>query len=443
MKTPTRPPRLLSRLILALTLFVVSLLSANHANAAARPAANNDNAVVISVSGAATYTDSAGAESRIRRGMTLPPGTTVTTSRNGFVTLRIADRQNVIRLRSDSVLTIDELSVRDIEGESVINAKMKLKKGSLLGNVKKLSAASHFEVQTAKGVAGIRGTVFEILAVGIVRCFRGQVTMIVVVAAVRSEITIGEGQQLDPGQRPEPNQPPRVIAIPLDADAAARLEINALRRIVGDRVEGDPHDLPREFRRLINEALKENQNADKGNVNATVRRQIIQRIVELVNKNAAAANANLNNLGFIEQVVAEAVRAAIQDADRSQAAATSAGAAAASYLNAVFILSDNATQSLNGIPILTRSNAQQNALEAARLAASLYDGLTSRDLSPQQAFAGALAACSYLAENPGDTTGARGHAETVAANFPIGGSIPVNNVNRFFVEKIISPTGED
>ena len=112
-------------------------------------------------------------------------------------------------------------------------------------------------------------------------------------------------------------------------------------------------------------------------------------------------------------------------------------------INAVFILSDNATQSLNGIPILTRSNAQQNALEAARLAASLYDGLTSRDLSPQQAFAGALAACSYLAENPGDTTGARGHAETVAANFPIGGSIPVNNVNRFFVEKIISPTGED
>lgn len=442
METPTRPHRILPRLSLALALSVASLLSATHASAAAKPAVNDDRAVVISVRGAATYTDATGAERRLKRGMRLPQGTTLATGRASFVVLRIADRQNVLRMRSDSVLTIDALSVRDVGGESVINARLKLEKGSLLGNVKKLSATSNFEVQTAKGVAGIRGTVFEILAVGIVRCYRGQVTMVVIVAAVRSEFTIGEGQQLDPGQRPEPNQPPRVVAIPLDANAAARLEINALRRIVGERVEGDPHNLPKEFQRLIQEALKENQNADKGNVNATVRKQIIQRIVQQVNNNANTAN--LNNLRLIEQVVAEAVRSAIQDANRSQAGATSAGAAAASYLDSVIIATG--VGSAGGAPlrpILTPATASQIALDAARLAAALYDGLISRDSSPQQAFAGALAACSYLAENPGDTFGARVHAETVAANFPAGDSLPVNNVNRFFVEKIISPTEDE
>jgi hypothetical protein len=442
MKTSFRPTPLLSRLILALALSAISFLSASQGRAAAKPAANANTALVISVRGSATHTDVAGTESRLKRGMALSQGATITTGPTGFVVLRIADRQNVLRVRSNSVLTIETLSVREVAGESVINTKMKLTKGSLLGNVKKLSAASNFEVQTAKGVAGIRGTVFEVLAVGIVRCFRGQVTMVILVAAVQSEITIGEGQQLNLGARPAPNQPPRVIAIPLDAQTGAQLEINALRRIVGEQVEGAPHDLPEKFRRLIKEALKENPNADNGNVNATELKKVIQRIVATVNNNADTAD--LNNLRLIEQVVAEAVRAAIQDASRSPAAATTAGAAAASYLDSVIVV--NGVGSNGGTvirPILDPTTAGRNALDAARLAASVYDGLIGGEASPQQAFAGALAACAYLAGNPGDAAGARNHAQTVAANVPAGDSIPVDNVNQFFVEKIISPNGED
>ncbi|MFT5030889.1 MAG: hypothetical protein ACI9VS_003351, partial [Candidatus Binatia bacterium] len=100
MKTSFRPTPLLSRLILALALSAISFLSASQARAAAKPAANANTALVISVRGSATHTDVAGTESRLKRGMALPQGATITTGPTGFVVLRIADRQNVLRVRS-------------------------------------------------------------------------------------------------------------------------------------------------------------------------------------------------------------------------------------------------------------------------------------------------------------------------------------------------------
>src|SRR5947209_15179673 len=75
---------------------------------------------------------------------------------------------NVIRLWADSILGLDKLTSLQTGADVVTETQLDLKRGRLTGNVKKLSAASKYEVKLPNGVAGVRGTHFDIQAVGIV-----------------------------------------------------------------------------------------------------------------------------------------------------------------------------------------------------------------------------------------------------------------------------------
>ncbi len=55
--------------------------------------------------------------------------------------------------------------------------QLDLKRGRITGNVKKLSAASKYEIKLPNGVAGMRGTVFDIQAVGIVKVYIGSMVV--------------------------------------------------------------------------------------------------------------------------------------------------------------------------------------------------------------------------------------------------------------------------
>ncbi len=85
--------------------------------------------------------------------------------------------QDLVRLSEDSVLAIDKLTVVNTGAEKVTETQLDLRSGRILGSVKKMAAASRFEVRVPNGVAGIRGTLFAISADGVVSVGIGQVVI--------------------------------------------------------------------------------------------------------------------------------------------------------------------------------------------------------------------------------------------------------------------------
>lgn len=86
--------------------------------------------------------------------------------------------QNVIRVWENTALGIDKLTAMQSGSETVTETQLDLKAGRITGSVKKMSAASKYEVKLPNGVAGVRGTAFfDIVAEGVVRVFVGSMVV--------------------------------------------------------------------------------------------------------------------------------------------------------------------------------------------------------------------------------------------------------------------------
>jgi hypothetical protein len=85
--------------------------------------------------------------------------------------------QNVVRLWQNTALGIDKLTTTQTGADPVTDTQLDLRMGRVSGNVKKMSAASKYEVKLPNGVAGIRGTFFDIFAEGIVKVRIGSVVL--------------------------------------------------------------------------------------------------------------------------------------------------------------------------------------------------------------------------------------------------------------------------
>lgn len=85
--------------------------------------------------------------------------------------------QNVIRLGENTALGIDKLTTTGTGSDQVSETQLDLKQGHLTGNVKKLSAASKYEIKLPNGVAGIRGTAYDVTADGVLKVYTGSVVM--------------------------------------------------------------------------------------------------------------------------------------------------------------------------------------------------------------------------------------------------------------------------
>jgi hypothetical protein len=83
-------------------------------------------------------------------------------------------QQNVVRLRPNTVLGIDKLFVEQTGADAVSDTQLDLRAGRIFCNVKKLSAASKYEIKLPNGVAGIRGTLTDI-GVDSIRVYLGSV----------------------------------------------------------------------------------------------------------------------------------------------------------------------------------------------------------------------------------------------------------------------------
>lgn len=197
MKSTSFPARLAGLalvLVLGLTAFV------NDTKAAAPAGAVAVQAKVKEIRGSASYTIAGGGGQPLQVGMELPAGSVITTGRGSTVILDLGE-SGALSIKEDSTLSIDKLTVQKTGADTVVDTQLEIRKGSILGNVKKLSAASTYNVTTARGVAGIRGTIFHIFAVGIFRCHDGQLVITIQNLAAPGQppqvFTVGPGQEVN------------------------------------------------------------------------------------------------------------------------------------------------------------------------------------------------------------------------------------------------------
>jgi hypothetical protein len=106
--------------------------------------------------------------------------------------------QNVIRMESDTVLAIDKLSVANTGVDAVSDTELDLRQGTILGSIKKLSAASQYTIKTPNGIAGVRGTTFILSATGAITVTDGSCVISVVINGSTITQTVVAGQQFDP-----------------------------------------------------------------------------------------------------------------------------------------------------------------------------------------------------------------------------------------------------
>ncbi len=122
-----------------------------------------------------------------------PSPTTITP-----ISYRPSAEQNVVRVFQNSALGIDKLSSTDTGADIVTDTQLDLRAGRVMGTVKKMNAASKYEIKLPNGVAGIRGTFYDITADGVVRVSSGSVVLAWMAAdgTVTTKVVVA-GQQFD------------------------------------------------------------------------------------------------------------------------------------------------------------------------------------------------------------------------------------------------------
>lgn len=156
-------------------------------------------AEVKKVVGSATVTKAAGGSATITEGMVLGTGDTITTGRASFVDLYLGLNGDYLRVDADTTLKLDVLDIANVS-ERTVTTQLSIGKGGITGNVvNKLTAASKYEIKSASGVAGIRGTVYSVKTDA-----NGRITRIVVTSGTVTfnqggvSVTITAGQALTP-----------------------------------------------------------------------------------------------------------------------------------------------------------------------------------------------------------------------------------------------------
>jgi hypothetical protein len=119
-------------------------------------------AQVRAIHGSARYSTGGGAWLDLTVGTTLYSGSTIQTAAESHVDLFLGINGPVVRVAEDTQMGLDKLTYTDTGADAVIETQLNLTKGVLIGSVRKLAAASRYEIKTPAGVAGIRGTDYVI-----------------------------------------------------------------------------------------------------------------------------------------------------------------------------------------------------------------------------------------------------------------------------------------
>lgn len=151
---------------------------------------------VARIKGAARYSTGNNIWQPLKVGQTLKAGTIVQTAADSYVDIVLGGivnpvsavagpstsfqpkaEQDVVRIHADTVLAFDKLSVIDTGTDKVTDTQLDLRSGKIFGTVKKLNATSRYEIKLPNGVAGVRGTIYQVSADGVVQVLTGSVVI--------------------------------------------------------------------------------------------------------------------------------------------------------------------------------------------------------------------------------------------------------------------------
>ena len=162
--------------------------------------ASQGSAKVVRLKGSARYAAGPNLGQLLKVGDIVRPGSVIQTAAGSRLDLALGDgsapvagsgaaassatlsyapsaEQNIVRLWENTLLSIDKLTVTQTGADVVTETQLDLKAGHIFGMVKKMSAASKYEVKLPNGVAGIRGTVYDISAEGVIKVLSGSVVL--------------------------------------------------------------------------------------------------------------------------------------------------------------------------------------------------------------------------------------------------------------------------
>lgn len=184
-------------------------------------------AVVRHVAGTASFSEQGGEWRPLKTGQALGAGATVKTGVDGAVDLYLGDNGPTVHLFDSTTLGLDRLQVESGGPDAVVETQLNLTSGTIRGEVKKLSAASKYEVKTPNAVVGVRGTKYQISANGVVHVIEGSMVVVYINPSTQqmSTHTVSAGQTFVPPVNPaapaatptlRPTRPGDVIEIPAE-----------------------------------------------------------------------------------------------------------------------------------------------------------------------------------------------------------------------------------
>jgi len=107
--------------------------------------------------------------------------------------------QNVVRIWENTALGIDKLTSQQTGNDVVSETQLDLRAGHITGIVKKMSAASRYEIKLPNGIAGIRGTTYDITSDGVLKVADGSVVIATVKTDAAGNTTSGQPQVVNGG----------------------------------------------------------------------------------------------------------------------------------------------------------------------------------------------------------------------------------------------------
>jgi len=146
----------------------------------------------------------------LKVGAILKAGAVVQTAVSSSVKLTLFENGKLVIMQEQTTLGLTKLTFDKTGTDLVIDTALNLNAGRIVGNVKKTSNASRYEIKTPKGSVGIRGTSYEAHATGTALCFDGMLN----VTFTAPDGTVGQ-YQVNKGQTFDSN---RVQVVPTPED---------------------------------------------------------------------------------------------------------------------------------------------------------------------------------------------------------------------------------
>jgi hypothetical protein len=132
---------------------------------------------IKSVQGQVAFSTDHSTWADLKPGRVLTQGAALKTGPDSTADLEFAYSGTELRLRPDSLLELARMDEVVAEENVIIDTRLNLKSGSMIGSQHKLAKPSTFTIMTPNGSATIRGTEYLVSSDGGVTCMRGEVAV--------------------------------------------------------------------------------------------------------------------------------------------------------------------------------------------------------------------------------------------------------------------------